>query len=181
MSNSTALVPVFSGTIPGQSTQLCNAADLHRALSVGDRFDQWISRRIGTYGFSEGEDFCTVLCKTSGRPRTEYHLTLNTAKELAMVERTDKGREVRRYFIECERRALAGETTPSLRRQSGPTKAELKAYLEILNGKSGADVPEHIEQRINTVMALSLAKTAPHLSPGAVAFARVHRWLNTPR
>lgn len=183
--NNTAIIPVFSGTIAGQSTQLCNARDLHAFLGASRDFSTWIKARIDAYGFSEGADY--LLTKigeqlpSGTKYRIDYHLSLDMAKELAMVERTDKGREVRRYFIECERRALAGETTPSLRRQSGPTKAELKAYLEILNGKSGADVPEHIEQRINTVMALSLAKTAPHLSPGAVAFARVHRWLNTPR
>lgn len=114
----TALVPVFSGTLAGQPTQLCNARDLHGFLEVGDRFDQWISRRIETYGFADGEDFCTKLCKTRGRPATDYHLTLDTAKELAMVENNDKGRQVRRYFIQIEKEARkvgAGETAvPSM-------------------------------------------------------------------
>ena len=109
----TALVPVFTGILAGQPTQLCNARDLHGFLEVGDRFDQWISRRIETYGFADGEDFCTKLCKTRGRPATDYHLTLDTAKELAMVENNDKGRQVRRYFIQIEKEARkvgAGET-----------------------------------------------------------------------
>lgn len=106
--NTTDLVPVFSGTLAGQDTPLCNARDLHAALGVGDRFDQWIRRRIEEYGFIDGEDFCTNLCKTSrrgGRPATDYHLTLDMAKELAMVENNDAGRRIRRYFIALEKQA----------------------------------------------------------------------------
>ena len=85
----------------------CDARELHQFLGVNDPFHQWIARRIETYGFVEGEDFCTQMCKSSGgRPRTDYHLSLDMAKELAMVENNAKGREVRRYFIECEKRLL---------------------------------------------------------------------------
>jgi anti-repressor protein len=99
------LVPVFTGTLQDQSTQLCNARDLHAFLAVGDRFDQWIRRRIEEYGFTDGEDFCTNLCKTGGRPSTDYHLTLDMAKELAMIENNEQGRVVRKYFIACEKKS----------------------------------------------------------------------------
>ncbi|MBK9497379.1 MAG: antA/AntB antirepressor family protein [Xanthomonadales bacterium] len=101
---SNSLVPVFTGQFQNQSTQLCNARDLHTALEVGDRFDQWIRRRISEYSFTEGEDFCTNLCKTGGRPATDYHLTLDMAKELAMLENNPIGRQVRRYFIQIEKK-----------------------------------------------------------------------------
>lgn len=100
------LVPDFEGSMAGKPALLCDARLLHEFLEVGDRFDQWMARRIEDYGFADGEDFCTNLCKTGGRPRTDYHLTLDMAKELAMVERTPKGREARRYFIACEKRLL---------------------------------------------------------------------------
>lgn len=102
------LVPVFTGTLQDQSTQLCNARDLHAFLAVGDRLDQWIRRRIEEYGFTDGEDFCTNLCKIPGQrgaPRTDYHLSLDMAKELAMIENNDQGRAVRRYFIQIEKAA----------------------------------------------------------------------------
>ncbi len=102
----TALVPVFAGTINGQPAQLCNARDLHAFLKVGTKFADWIGGRVAEYGFTPGDDFSEVSEKVArGRPRTEYHLTLDMAKELAMIENNDQGRAVRRYFIQCERSA----------------------------------------------------------------------------
>lgn len=102
------LVPVFTGNIAGQPTQLCNARDLHAFLSVGRVFASWIKDRIDEYGFSQGDDFLPVLVKsTTGRPRTEYHITLDMAKELAMIENNPQGRAVRRYFIQIEKSAIA--------------------------------------------------------------------------
>lgn len=102
----TALVPVFAGTLAGQPTQLCNARDLHAVLQVNTKFADWISGRIAEYEFTAGEDFSEISEKVArGRPRTDYHLTLDMAKELAMIENNDQGRAVRRYFIQCERSA----------------------------------------------------------------------------
>ena len=109
---SNALVPVFAGTLAGQPTQLCNARDLHATLEVGRDFSNWIKERIEQYGFVEGEDFSPNLAKSRGRPRTDYHLTLDMAKELAMVENNDKGRMVRRYFIRIEKEARAAPPKP---------------------------------------------------------------------
>ena len=101
-----ALIPVFTGQITEEQAQLCNARDLHASLQVGRDFSTWISDRIEEYGFVEGEDYSPVLGNRSdgkaGKRRTDYHLTLDMAKELAMVENNDIGRQVRRYFIRAE-------------------------------------------------------------------------------
>jgi phage anti-repressor protein len=106
-----ALVPVFAGEIAGSPVQLCNARHLHRYLMVARDFSDWIKYRIEQYGFVEGEDFIEFspnLRKNSrGRPAKDYHITLDMAKELAMVENNDQGRHIRRYFIACERQAHA--------------------------------------------------------------------------
>ncbi len=100
------LIPVFNGALGDRQQQLCDAQDLHTFLSVQTRFNDWVARRIEQYGFIEGEDFYSFLSKSEGgRPSTQYHLTLDTAKELAMVENNDQGRQVRRYFIAMEREA----------------------------------------------------------------------------
>jgi anti-repressor protein len=77
---------------------------------VGKVFAAWVTSRITEYGFIENQDYF-LLSKTGkqtsgrgGHNRKDYHLTLDTAKELAMVERNEKGRQIRRYFIECEKR-----------------------------------------------------------------------------
>ncbi|HHZ4314471.1 TPA: antA/AntB antirepressor family protein [Escherichia coli] len=104
------LIPVFNGTIDNETTLLVNARDLHSFLGVGRMFAHWVKERIAEYGFVESLDYI-LSCQngqTKGRGgdrrSKDYHLTLDTAKELAMVERNEKGRQIRRYFIECEKK-----------------------------------------------------------------------------
>ena len=104
MTNSN-LIPVFSGLIQNQQVQLCNARSLHAFLESKQQYSHWIKDRITDYGFTQNEDYIIVTERTNGRPRKEYHITLDMGKELAMVERNEKGRQIRKYFIECERRA----------------------------------------------------------------------------
>lgn len=108
------LIPIRKGKIATETIQTVNARELHGFLEVQTAFKDWIVRRIEEYGFEDGKDFCSILSKTpkGGRPAKDYHLSLDMAKELSMVERTDKGREARRYFIECERRALERDALP---------------------------------------------------------------------
>ncbi|MBN6742452.1 antA/AntB antirepressor family protein [Acidithiobacillus sp. MC6.1] len=121
-------VPVFAGDIQGQTnTPLCNARDLHAFLQVRRDFTTWIKHRILRYSFVEGEDFQVFTTSgenlLGGRPAADFHLTLDMAKELAMVENNERGRQARRHFIACERMALedlrhkaelAPPTVPSL-------------------------------------------------------------------
>ena len=97
------LIPVFNGSIQNQPVQLCNARDLHSFLEVGKVFGAWIQDRINEYGFIQDEDYFVITERTNGRPRKEYHITLDMGKELGMVERNERGRQIRQYFIRCER------------------------------------------------------------------------------
>ncbi|UCQ21846.1 antA/AntB antirepressor family protein [Edwardsiella piscicida] len=106
-----AIVPVISGQIGGRETSVVSGTSLHKALGVATRMTDWIKRRIGEYGFKEGLDYIIVenlrspnLSSAKSRQQLshEYLTTLNMAKELAMVERSEQGRAVRRYFIQCE-------------------------------------------------------------------------------
>ncbi|WP_340574984.1 antA/AntB antirepressor family protein [Escherichia coli] len=106
----TQLIPVFNGTIANETTLLVNARNLHEFLEVRRDFSTWIKNRITEYGFAVDVDY--ILVHQNGgikgrggdRRSKDYHLTLDTAKELAMVERNEKGRQIRRYFIECEKK-----------------------------------------------------------------------------
>ena len=104
MTNSN-LIPVFNGLIQNQPVQLCNARELHTFLEIQTRYNDWIKNRINEYGFIQDEDYLVITERTNGRPRKEYHITLDMGKELGMVERNERGRQIRKYFIECERRA----------------------------------------------------------------------------
>ncbi|GAA0115232.1 ORF6C domain-containing protein [Clostridium senegalense] len=81
---------------------LVNARELHEFLGNKRQFTDWIKQRIEQYGFEENQDYSISQFCEKGRPKTEYAITLNMAKELSMVENNEKGKEARRYFIECE-------------------------------------------------------------------------------
>lgn len=117
------LINIEQTAIGGNLIKTVNARELHEFLEVGRDFTNWIKGRIEQYGFVEGQDFTPILAKSSGgRPSTEYHTTLDMAKELSMVERNDKGREARRYFIECERQLREATAVPNF---SDPAEAAI--------------------------------------------------------
>lgn len=84
--------------------QTVNARDLHSFLEIKTKFIDWVKRRIEEYNFEKSNDFIILLKngKNTGRPSEEYHISIDMAKELSMVERNEKGRQARQYFIECE-------------------------------------------------------------------------------
>ena len=106
--NAPQLIPVTSSPINGQMMQMVDARLLHDFLLVRRDFSTWIRERIAEFDFAADEDFIVVAAppiRGAGNrgKRTDYFLTLDMAKELAMVERTVRGRQARRYFIDCER------------------------------------------------------------------------------
>jgi anti-repressor protein len=108
------LSAVIDGDIGGVSMQTVNARALRAFLEVGATFRDRIARRVSEYGFEDGRDFRSFLTETpvTGRPAREYRVSLGMAKELAMVERNEPGRQVRLYFIAMERRDLLAAPAP---------------------------------------------------------------------
>lgn len=111
--------------------QVVSARELHKFLEVETRFNDWISRMMN-YGFVENVDYQVLLKNeynlSGGRPSTDYALTLDTAKEISMIQRSEKGKQARQYFIECEKRLkeVMSNQQPVL-----PLKNQLQ--LDILN------------------------------------------------
>jgi phage anti-repressor protein len=96
------MLPVYE-TSTGE--KVVDARELHEQLLVGKVFAAWIQEKFERYGFIEGEDFFPISEKTqNGRPKQDYILTLDTAKEIAMVQNNEMGRAIRKYFIEVEKR-----------------------------------------------------------------------------
>ncbi|WP_375668449.1 antA/AntB antirepressor family protein [Bartonella sp. AP36NXGY] len=107
-------IAITNNTVNGEDVQTVNARDLHAFLEAKRDFSNWIKDRISRYNFIEGQDFVKTqdlrspnLASAKSRSviAINYHLTLEMAKELSMVERNEKGKQARQYFIECERRA----------------------------------------------------------------------------
>ena len=79
--------------------------ELHEFLEVNEKYTQWFNRMMG-YGFTENVDFISFSEKTEklgGRPKIDHALTLDMAKEISMIQRTEKGKQARQYFIEVEK------------------------------------------------------------------------------
>lgn len=80
-----------------------SARELHDFLEVGADFRHWFPRMC-EYGFEEGKDFRTFLTESSGgRPAQDAEITIDMAKELCMLQRNDKGKQARQYFLQLER------------------------------------------------------------------------------
>ena len=100
------LIPLQPQTINGNAVETVNARELHEFLESKRQFADWIKNRISEYDFIENQDFVRFHKKMKANNATmiEYHITLDMAKELSMVERNEKGKQARKYFIECEKK-----------------------------------------------------------------------------
>ena len=136
------LIPLQPQTINGNAVETVSARELHEFLESKQDFSTWIKNRIEKYEFVENQDYIMLhkkmeLSKT-GQMGVEYFVSVGMAKELAMVERTEKGKQARQYFIECERKLRE-------------TQAKLapKTYVEAL--RTLADEVEAHEQTKQTL------------------------------
>lgn len=97
------LVAVY---ITSTGKKVVYGSELHQVLEVKSKFADWIKNRLNDCEATENEEFQSFskILEKGGRPQTEYIIKLDTAKEMAMLERNEKGKQVRRYFIQVERK-----------------------------------------------------------------------------
>lgn len=105
------LIAIETQQIGEGNIQTVNARDLHEFLGVVKDFSNWMKAQVKRARLVDGIDFVKVTQKgelsRTGQSIIEYHLTLEAGKNISMMSRTDKGDEVRAYFRECEKIALA--------------------------------------------------------------------------
>ena len=101
------LLPILNTDIDGELTQTVNARALHEKLGVKKKFPDWIKDQLSRGQLVENADYLVLPQKgknpNGGRPLKDYHITLDAAKSIAMMSGTEKGKEVRQYFIQCEK------------------------------------------------------------------------------
>lgn len=97
---------VIKVTVNDNHEPIVSGRQLHEALGVKTEYRKWFGR-MAEYGFEENQDFARVTqkCPTPGglQDMTDHIIKLDMAKEIAMIQRTDKGKEVRQYFIQVEK------------------------------------------------------------------------------
>lgn len=116
-----------------------SARDLHDFLEVGARYNDWFPRMC-EYGFTEGEDYYSFLSNRvdglSGKPRQDAVLTIDMAKEICMIQRNEKGKQARQYFLQIEKDWNSPEKVMARALQIAETK------LKTLETKVAADAPK---------------------------------------
>lgn len=169
----------------GTEQQTVNARDLHAFLEVGKDFSTWIKDRISQFDFAEGVDFVKTQdlsspnlgsAKSRAQTKIEYHLSLGMAKELAMVERTEKGKQARLYFIECEKIAKQKAVNPALPNYTNLTKLQiLEMALESEQQRLA------LENRLEEAQPTIAFTKQVEISQGAITVAQAAKILNTGR
>lgn len=123
------IIPIESNN--GQ--QAVNARHLYQWLEIKKDFSNWIKTQFNRCDLMENVDYQVFTLKgenlLGGRPSIEYALSLNAAKEISMMSQTEKGKQARRYFIECERIAKQ-KYTPALPTTYKEALTQLLAQVE---------------------------------------------------
>ncbi len=99
-----ALIPISEKN----GKRAVSARDLYNFLGCTERFQSWFERQL-QYGFTEGIDYTsvksfTVVGNGAEKPIDDYAMTINMAKEVSMIQRNEKGKAARAYFIACEQK-----------------------------------------------------------------------------
>lgn len=178
----------MSALIPIRETdgrQAVSGRDLHSFLGLGRDYTTWFKAMV-EYGFAEGDDYLPVSGEVAreGRgsvERIDHVLTLDMAKELAMVQRTPKGQEARRYFIEVEKRARAIDV-PRTYADALEAAAAQARRAEALEAKVAADAPavEYVETFVASEDLRLLRNVAKSLGIPEEALRSAlleHRWI----
>lgn len=138
------LVPVYE-TSTGE--KVVYGSELHEVLGVKSRYREWIDRRLLDIDAVENEDFqAAEFSAPSGQTKKDHIIKLDAAKEMAMLERNEKGKQVRRYFIRVEKKYKAA----SLTTQELSPQLQVMINLEI-EQKRQAEKLEHVEERIESI------------------------------
>ena len=134
--------------------QTVSARELHEKLEVKARFNDWIQRMI-EYGFQENIDYVAVTQKkvtAQGNESSyfEYFISIDMAKEICMIQRSEIGRKFRQYFINCEKALLEHK---SLRDKS---KRERNLFTENLKSRGYTKAYEYIQTTKQMKNALNI-------------------------
>jgi phage anti-repressor protein/phage antirepressor YoqD-like protein len=168
-----------------QGSQVVSARELHEYLEVGRQFSKWISKyMIDSPYFAENEDY-VVLANNGynldgGRPQVNYAITIDTAKKLAMTVNSERGNDVRNYFLQCEKELqqsivqLPDFTNPAIAARAWADEVEQKQKVieekKVLEIQAAQDAPklEVYEGLIDTEQLVSMQTAANNLNVGLI-------------
>ena len=126
------LIQIVRSTIDGSEVNSVNLRDLHKKLKLKSDFSAWAKRQLSI--FVENEDYITLTKKVERQTLIEYIVTIDTAKHISMIQKNDIGMQIRKYFIESEKKslvpALPDFTNPAIAARAWADEVEAKILLE---------------------------------------------------
>lgn len=129
MENINELIPIQENN----GKKAVSARMLYDFLGCTERFQSWFDRQL-QYGFTESVDYqgCKVFNALANQELTDYAMTISMAKEVSMIQRTEKGKQARQYFIACEenRRELSRKELLLIALQAEEDKERLQLELQ---------------------------------------------------
>lgn len=190
------IIKLTTHTIDGETQQTVCGRELHAALESKRDYSGWAKYQIERAGFLEGVDYVKTQdlsspnlgnSKSRAQIRIEYHFTISAAKEIAMMSGSAKGKEVRLYFIQCEKELKeVKQQTPTIP-QTLPEALRLAADLAEKNleleNKVKADAPkvgfaETVEASDGDMLIREAAKTLGYPVRKLFDWLRQHKWIN---
>lgn len=169
--------------------QTVNARDLHTVLRVGKDFSTWIKAQIERARLIDGRDYVKLTQKgelsATGQTLIEYHLSLDAGKHIAMMSGTDKGFEVREYFLKCERISQAPFDASKILSDPAAMRGLLLTYTEkvlALEEKVGAmqvtvDAHDRIANADGALCITNAAKLLQVRPKDLFALLQANRWI----
>ena len=159
-----------------------NARDLHAFIESKQQFADWIKARIDQYGFVEGADFTVHKFMNGRATQTDYHISIDMAKELSMVERNAKGKQARQYFIECEKVAIgSSKTSKRIAKDSGAMDSFRLARAAEINMKTAERIFAHLPNLGGNAKQCILANLInPVMGAEVISLPKVDQHLRLP-
>lgn len=177
-------------TQSAEGVNVVSGQELHEFLEVGVKFSDWIARKIKKYQLIENQDYLLVAQKrATNNPKNptytfnDYALTLDCAKQLAMVENNDRGKQARIYFIEAEKelRAIKQIPTEEIIQAPKTTREWIKVLLrqedekDVLQARLDIAQPkaDFVDQLMATDDTIVTTVIAAEMGLTAIAFNRL--------
>ena len=137
--------------------QAVSARELYQFLEPTERFSNWFDRQV-QYGFEEGIDYlgCKVFNTLAKQELQDYLMSVDMAKEVSMIQRSEKGKQARQYFIDCEKRLLSNQArVPQTFAEALQLAADQAKQLELARPKI-----EHYDRVVERKTLLNATQVA---------------------
>lgn len=173
------LIVVSKTMLNGAEVNSVNSREIHSELEVKTPYSNWIKRAIEKYGFEENQDFTINKKVIRNNAQLDYIVTLDMAKELCMLDDSEKGRMFRKYFIECEKQLSVPQSFEEMAKQTImlADKRIKELELKILEDKPLVSFAKSIEASVDSVLIGNYAKLLSDAENVIIGQNKLFEWL----